>query len=209
MKPKLILFDFSGTLAYLKKISLKKIFSFLKSFGIDFKEDKKSFFLFCSKNLALAKNWFDFIKKLGNFYKKNLKKSEIKELANFFQKNIVYKLYKDVKEIKKLPLKKAILTNNGRFLFKNLKLEKIAKVFTPKETKFFKPDKRAFLYLLKKLKVRPQETIMVGDEIEKDLIPAKKLGMKVVLIDRKNKIKNSPFRKIRSLKELKNFIEGL
>jgi len=47
---------------------------------------------------------------------------------------------------------------------------------------------------------------MVGDEIERDLIPAKNLGMEVILIDRKNKIENAPFKKISSLKELKNLL---
>jgi FMN phosphatase YigB (HAD superfamily) len=44
---------------------------------------------------------------------------------------------------------------------------------------------------------------MVGDEIERDLIPAKNLGMETILIDRENKIKNADFKKISSLKELK------
>ena len=47
---------------------------------------------------------------------------------------------------------------------------------------------------------------MIGDEVESDLIPAKKLGMKTILIDRENKIKNTQFKKISSLKELKEIL---
>jgi len=66
-----------------------------------------------------------------------------------------------------------------------------------------KPDPRAFLAVLEKLKVKPEEVLMIGDEVERDLIPAKNLGMEVILIDRENKIENTPIRKISSLAELK------
>jgi putative hydrolase of the HAD superfamily len=86
-------------------------------------------------------------------------------------------------------------------------LEKYFQIFTPKETKFSKPDERAFLAVLNFFKTKPEETLMVGDEIERDLIPAKKLGMETILIDRENKIKDAQFKKIGSLKELKNLIQ--
>jgi len=127
-------------------------------------------------------------------------------LADFYKENLVYKLYDDVKEIVNLPFQKAILTSGAGFLIKKLGLEKFAEVFTPKETKFLKPDKRAFLVVLEKLKVKPEEALMVRDEIERDLIPAKNLGMGAILIDRENKIENAPFKKISSLKELKNLL---
>jgi len=47
---------------------------------------------------------------------------------------------------------------------------------------------------------------MVGDELERDLIPAKKLGMETILIDRENKIENPPVKKINSLDELKQIL---
>ena len=95
------------------------------------------------------------------------------------------------------------MSANARFLIKSLGLEKFAKIFTPKETKFLKPDPKAFLTVLETLRVKPERTLMVGNEIERDLIPAKRLGMKVILIDRENKIKNTQIKKINSLEELK------
>ena len=122
------------------------------------------------------------------------------------KENLVYKIYDDVEKVVNLPFQKAILTSGAGFLIKKLGLEKFAQVFTPKETKFLKPDKRAFLAVLEKLKVKPEEALMVGDEIERDLIPAKNLGMKVILVDREDRIKNAPVRKIKSLKELKEIL---
>ncbi len=45
-----------------------------------------------------------------------------------------------------------------------------------------KPDPSFFENILKKLDLRPQEAIMVGDRFDNDIIPAKKLGMKTILV---------------------------
>ncbi len=45
-----------------------------------------------------------------------------------------------------------------------------------------KPDLRFFESIVKRCGVDPRECIMVGDRIDKDIIPAKLLGMKTILI---------------------------
>jgi HAD superfamily hydrolase (TIGR01549 family) len=45
-----------------------------------------------------------------------------------------------------------------------------------------KPDLRFFESIVKRCGVDPRECIMVGDRIDKDVIPAKLLGMKTILI---------------------------
>jgi len=209
MKPKLILFDFSGTLAYLSKpVDFKGFFSVLKNFGIEIETDEKikALATLFSDLLGFTKNWLDFSEKLFKEYVEEPETEAIKKLAEFLEKNISFELYDDVKEIFDLPFKKAILSANAKFIVESLGLQTFAKIFAPKETKFLKPDPRAFLTPLEKLKVKPEENSMVGNELERDLVPAKKLGMKVILIDRENKIKNSSVKKISSLKELKNFL---
>ena len=205
-KPELILFDFSGTLAYLSKpVDFKGFFSALKNFGLEIvtnAEIKASATLFADL-LGFAKDWLDFSEKIFVEYVEKPEREAVEKLARFLEKNISFKLYDDVKEIVNLPFKKAILSANARFLIKSLGLEKFAKIFTPKETKFLKPDPKAFLTVLETLRVKPERTLMVGNEIERDLIPAKRLGMKVILIDRENKIKNTQIKKINSLEELK------
>ena len=206
---KLLLFDFSGTLAYLSKpIDFKGFFESLKNFGIEISTDEeiKTFTSLFADLLGWAKNWLDFSEKIFEEYVEKPEREMIEKLAKFLEKNISFELYDDVKEILDLPFKKAILSANARFLIENLGLRKFLEIFTPKETKFLKPDPRAFLTPLKKLKVKPEETVMVGDELERDLIPAKNLGMEVILVDRENKIKDSSVKKINSLKELKNFL---
>jgi HAD superfamily hydrolase (TIGR01549 family) len=58
--------------------------------------------------------------------------------------------------------------------------------FTYKEVqddyKITKPDPRYFQAILEKCNCKPQESIMVGDRIDKDIIPAKMVGMKTIRI---------------------------
>lgn len=45
-----------------------------------------------------------------------------------------------------------------------------------------KPNPKGFLYILKKTGLPPREHLMIGDRIDVDLEPAKKLGMKTCLV---------------------------
>lgn len=209
MKPKLIIFDLFGTLIFpVEKIKREEFFAFYQKLGIELKteEEIKSFTLIFTQLMSSAESWHDLSKKLLENTIKNTDQKIVNELADFFKENSVYQVFDDVKEIINLPHKKAILTTGSRFMFSNLGLEKYFSIFTPRETKFLKPDQRAFLAVLEKFGFLPKETIMIGDEIEKDIAPAKKLGMEAILIDRKNKIENPCFRKIISLKELKEIL---
>jgi len=51
-------------------------------------------------------------------------------------------------------------------------------VVTFDDTKTRKPNKKPFLYALKKLRLKPEECLMVGDSLKKDIVPAKKLGFR-------------------------------
>ena len=54
--------------------------------------------------------------------------------------------------------------------------------FTQDDFSITKPDPRYYEQILKKCGVLPEECIMVGDRIDKDIIPARQLGMKTILI---------------------------
>ncbi|MFH0929065.1 MAG: TIGR02253 family HAD-type hydrolase [Candidatus Aenigmatarchaeota archaeon] len=51
-------------------------------------------------------------------------------------------------------------------------------VITFDDTKVKKPNKKPFLYALKKLGVEPKECLMVGDSLGRDIAPARKMGFK-------------------------------
>ncbi|MFH1398890.1 MAG: HAD family hydrolase [Candidatus Woesearchaeota archaeon] len=70
-----------------------------------------------------------------------------------------------------------------------------------------KPDPEIFGIALKRLKVKPRDAIMVGDNYEEDILGAKKAGMDAILIKRKNgylmrKEKQKYAKTIASLSEL-------
>lgn len=50
-----------------------------------------------------------------------------------------------------------------------------------------KPDREIFLFAIDKLRVRPRETIFVGDSLKYDYEGAKRAGLKPLLIDREGK----------------------
>lgn len=54
-------------------------------------------------------------------------------------------------------------------------------IMTKDDTKSLKPRSRGFKMVLKKLNVQPEECIMIGDNLYRDIDGAKKLGMKTVL----------------------------
>jgi len=73
------------------------------------------------------------------------------------------------------------------------------------ETGILKPNPKNFEIMLKKLKVKKNEVLIVGDSLEDDVKAAEKFRIKGILIDRKNKY-SSYENRICSLKELKKFL---
>ncbi len=65
-----------------------------------------------------------------------------------------------------------------------------------------KPHPDIFKYALKKLKVKPEETVFVGDDVERDYRGATNACMHALLIDRKEKQKQSGLKTIKNLKEI-------
>ncbi|MBZ9578272.1 HAD hydrolase-like protein [Patescibacteria group bacterium] len=213
MKIKLILFDFFGTLAFLsKRPDPLKFLGILEKFGCDFNNLnwKKGEESLSSLNdfFCKARNWEDSVRLIFKRFGKRPSRKAIQEITSFLKKNLVFKFYKDFAFIKELPFRKALLTSAPKFIFSNITLGGFEKILTPLEVRAIKPDLKAFLSALKIFKIKPEEILMVGDDLEGDIIPAGKIGMEAVLIDRNNsiKIKNSSVKKINSLKELKNIL---
>ena len=63
-----------------------------------------------------------------------------------------------------------------------------------------KTDKKFFYQIFDQLGVHAEDCIMVGDSVQSDIIPAKQLGMRAILVDRKDQ-RDFP-EKIKNLREL-------
>jgi len=78
-------------------------------------------------------------------------------------------------------------------------------VVTFDDTKTKKPGKKPFLYTLKKLKLKSEECIMIGDSLKRDIAPAKELGFKTVFAkygEDKEKANVKPDYVINNIKDL-------
>lgn len=92
-----------------------------------------------------------------------------------------------IKKLKKRGLKVGIVSDAPRLkAWQRLNLMEMDDLFDVvvafDDTRKKKPDEMPFRKALEKLKVRPEEAVMVGDWYEKDIQGAKKLGMKTVLV---------------------------
>jgi FMN phosphatase YigB (HAD superfamily) len=110
-------------------------------------------------------------------------------LGEWRQRKPVLKLSEGLKpELKMLcnEFKLGIAGQYGRELLQLLEENSILECFTYRLTQddftTTKPDLRFFESIIKRCGVDPRECIMVGDRIDKDIIPAKLMGMKTILI---------------------------
>ena len=81
-------------------------------------------------------------------------------------------------------------------------------VITFDDSKVKKPSLRPLRMALKKLKVHPQDALVVGDSMSKDMVPAKKLGMMSVLAEygRIKPAKGRTDLRIKRFKDLLNLV---
>jgi putative hydrolase of the HAD superfamily len=88
-----------------------------------------------------------------------------------------------VDELKKLGLKLAIITDadSSRALARLTRVELLDSfdiLVAADMTGTKKPDPAHFLYALQALGAKPEESLVVGDSIRRDIVPARKLGLK-------------------------------
>lgn len=101
----------------------------------------------------------------------------------------------------------SVLTNGPsdgqRKKFKVLNLNKyIHQIYISEEINYSKPNVKAFLHVLNDLNLKPEECLMVGDSIGDDIKPSEAVGIKAILIDRKNTYKKFGGIRIKKLNEI-------
>ena len=207
----LIIFDFFGTLAYYDPARTAAVIAKLKEFNLPVDDQKANQRLaeILPEYFSKAKSWEQMADKITQKLGIVLEADRRESLAAFAAKNLPCRLFGDVSDILDLPPKKAILTLCEDFAVQSVPELRNFEIFSPREYGAAKPDPKAFLAVLKKMKAEPRETAMVGDNLENDILPALALGMKAILLDRAGKYEklNKPaIIKISTLKELKNYL---
>lgn len=207
---RLIIFDFSGTLGYYDSAEHRRVFERLRDFNLPVNEEKAAAKLaqVLPDYFSRAESWQGIadkiIQKLGIVLEADRRES----LAAFLERKLTCKLFGDVEEVLNLPQDKAILTMSAKFAIAQIPGLSRFEIFSPDVLGLQKPDPRAFLAVLEKMKADPEEAVMVGDSLENDILPALALGIKPILLDRKGNIEidNPAIAKIKSLKELKRYL---
>ena len=205
---RLIIFDFAGTLARRANPNWEEFFARLKDFSIRIATPELSQ-RFLSVLPEIADNslsWEDFTNRLVVKAGATIEREERERLQDYLERKLSFKLYDDVVDILTLPQKKAILTQTSKFMVSSLSGLRDFEIFTPKETGADKPELKAFLAVLEKMQVDPNEAVMVGDSIERDILPAQAIGIKAVLMDRDGIALGIDCDKISLFKELKKFL---
>jgi len=120
-------------------------------------------------------------------------------------------------ELKKKGYKLGIITNtvtsreeHVRMALRKIDVEKyFDAILTSVDVGHEKPDERIFMTALRKLRVKPNEAIMVGNRISADIMGGNRMGMKTILFkwnkrypEKITSPEEQPARTIKSLKEL-------
>lgn len=102
----------------------------------------------------------------------------------------------------------AVVFSNGNEDHQRLKLDRLGLsaeidvLISPESMAAGKPDPRAFLQALERLRLDVGEVLMVGDSLVKDVRGAQAVGIEAVLVDRYDEHADAGVRRIRSLHEL-------
>jgi putative hydrolase of the HAD superfamily len=210
---KAIIFDLWNTLIY--NNTNKNPFKLTGSkLGIENRSDWK---IEICKALMLKKypSVEEAVKDMMRYFKKTDKKLE-KYLVEIWKKES-FALFDDVENVLrdlKGRYNLALASNTQSFSGEKIK-EVFSKYFETiwlsYEKGVLKPSDEFYMGVLKDLSVKPEETVVIGDEPFFDLYPAKRLGMIPVHLERKHKTKISDapkekFITVRNLKEFKEFL---
>jgi putative hydrolase of the HAD superfamily len=188
---KTIIFDLGGVVLnrgiwifeeYFSKkfnLPLEKIFQIMiKTHYKDYfsgKITEEEYWKNCLENLNIKTDWKKLRKKLINSF--DTQKKVIKIIQNLKQKGYEIGLLSDqTKEWWPELNKKYNLSKNFDFIIISA-LEKISK-----------PDPKIYLLTLSKTKSKPEECIYI-DDLEHNLLPAKKLGMQTILFENPEQLK--------------------
>ncbi len=200
-KIKLVVFDLWQTLAYRKgdyahnsckemlkktntKIPLKKFIKIFES-SLQTKKWKSEFEAY--KNLCHNMR-LETTKKNINLLKNIRTKAERK--TNLYSHTIPI-----LKKLKLQGYKIGLISNSTPFSIKHKEIKKLLKhidypLFSF-DIKTIKPNLKAYKKILKIAKIKPHETIMVGDKMEDDVKPPRKIGMHSIHFKDYNQLKEN------------------
>ena len=220
MQVRVVLFDLYGTLAYVKNaVSDEEASEFLFSRGYEVSPQQFkaawAFVAFIDYPKYGYASWRSYLKRVLWRLKVKVDEKTLKELLKLFRRN-AYKLYPEaieaVVKIKNYGLRTAVVTTIARFKFEKT-IKPIKQYFdficTGYEARCDKSNPKMYRKILETLNVKPEEAVVIGDDLQLDVLLPKKLGIRTVFLDRemKNLSNSTPDAVVKDLKEAVQIVE--
>ncbi|MDI6690466.1 MAG: HAD family hydrolase [Candidatus Bathyarchaeota archaeon] len=196
---KAILFDLHGTLAYVESpVTDTEISEYLFNRGYEVSPQQLkaawAFVSFIDYPKYGYKNWRSFFSRIFWRLKVKVDRKTLDAIAKLLESN-PYQLYPDATEAvvkaKENGFKTAIVTTIAYFKFKKA-VKPIRKCFdfvmTGYEAKCDKSNPKMYRRVLEILRVKPHEAVMIGDNMQLDILLPKRLGINTILLNRERKI---------------------
>lgn len=196
-----VLFDLHGTVAYLKdRVTETELSEYFFGRGYEISPQQLraawAFVAFIDYPKYGYRDWHSFFARILWRLKAKVDDETLNAIVNMLE-NKPYELYSDAAEAiptaKTHGFKTAIVTTIACFQFKEaiqpIK-EYIDFIMTGYEAGCDKSNPRMYLKVLDVLNVKPQEAIMIGDDVQLDILLPKRLGINAMLLDRKGENKD-------------------
>ncbi len=180
-----IIFDWGGVLALADNaLAAKKL---AKKYGINEKELAKGLANF-ERQFEASKNYRGYFSRVCETY--GIPRKEIETALNAAHATHMLQV---AKKLKRLGWPLYLLSDQMHFrtlyIKKHNDLSFFDRLFFSSEIGFVKPEKGAFLYVLKKIKRKPQQCLFIDNNV-KNVKAAKKLGMNVILFESESQFKS-------------------
>lgn len=198
VKIKAVLFDLYGTLAYVENpVTETEISEHLFSKGYEVSPQQLkaawTFVSFIDYPKYGYKNWCSYFSKIFWRLKVKVNEETLSAIVKLLESK-PYQLYPDaagaVIKAKENGFKTAIVTTIAYFQFKKA-IQPIRNYFdfimTGYEAGCDKTNPKMYRKVLEILNARPEEAVMIGDDVPIDIILPKKLGINAILLNREGK----------------------
>ena len=191
-----VLFDLHGTLAHVENpVSTEELSDYLVSRGYEVSPQQLqaswAFVAFIDYPKHGYKSWRSYFFRILQRLKVKADKETLNELIKLLNRD-TYQLYPDaasaVMKAKEKGLKTAVVTTIAYLQFK--KAVKPIRghfdfIMTGYEAGCDKTNPKMYRKVLEILKAKPEEAVMIGDNIQIDILLPKRLGINAILLDRK------------------------
>lgn len=227
MRPKVVFFDYGGTLAYMDPAPEAVWLRLLEELGFRPHPEAFQSAFQEAKEIVGRLNLYEYHRRMREYWRHFdgivFEKLGIADpngtlaaaIDSGFERRDWYHLYRDVPEtLETLRAKRyrlGIISNNVDELLNRLRQFELMHYFDTvtysQEARADKPDPAIFELALERVGCGPEEAVHVGDSYEADILGARRAGVTPVLVDRDQRFGEADCLRINDLREVMQVVE--